>query len=153
MEYFVQRWLASRPSVRLVCWCTAAGVIGLAVWALTVRPAWRQCAELGALSLRAARTNVALWPQARRHPLVSKARVTQDIQPFSPLDYQGKGTRLVHWKPQQNGGELALSAPWSEIPALFSRLATQAVKVRAFTLVPEEGQLRLSLQLETDRAH
>lgn len=152
MEHLIQRWFASRPSARLACWSTVAGIIGLAIWGLIVRPASRQCAELGELSLRAARTNAALWPEARRHPRISAERVTQDSQPFSPLDFQGKGTRLVHWKPQPNGGELALSAPWSEIPALFSRLAKQAVKVTAFTLAPEGAQLRLSLQLETERA-
>ena len=74
------------------------------------------------------------------------------VQPFSPLDFQDTRTALVHWKPQQNGGELVLDTLWSDVPALFSRLAQQAVSISAFNLAPEGTTLRLSLQLESDHA-
>ncbi|MFV9137371.1 DNA utilization protein HofO [Enterobacter hormaechei] len=73
-------------------------------------------------------------------------------QPFSPLAFQREGARLVYWKPQQRGGELALDAYWGAVPALFSRLALENARVRAFSITPQGKQLRLSLQLEIGHA-
>ncbi|MEM5525986.1 DNA utilization protein HofO [Enterobacter hormaechei] len=74
------------------------------------------------------------------------------VQPFSPLAFQREDARLVYWKPQQSGGELALDALWSAVPALFSRLALENVRVSAFSITPQGKQLRLSLQLEIGHA-
>lgn len=152
MEQRLQRWVESRASVRVICWCVVSGVIAVAVWGLLVRPVGLKCEELEALSFRARQLNAALWPQAGRQPVAPAQRETQPVQPFSPLDFQDKRTTLVHWKPQLNGGELVLDALWSDVPALFSRLAQQAVSVRAFSLASEGTRLRLSLQLESDHA-
>nr|WP_233163625.1 DNA utilization protein HofO [Enterobacter hormaechei] len=59
---------------------------------------------------------------------------------------------MVYWKPQQRGGELALDASWGAVPALFSRLALENARVRAFSITPQGKQLRLSLQLEIGHA-
>lgn len=152
MDQLFQRWLESRSVVRLVCWCVVSAIFALAAWGLLVRPAWQKCTELDTLSRRAAHTNITLWPTARGFSPEPARGNTRPMPPFSPLELQGKTTRLVHWKPQHNGGELALEAMWSEVPTLFFRLAQQAVRIRAFNIVPAGERLRLSLQLETDRA-
>lgn len=152
MEQRLQRWVDIRSSVRVICWCVVSGVIAVAVWGLLVRPVGVKCAELEALSIRARQLNAALWPGAGRQPVAPVQRLMPPVQPFSPLDFQDKRTALVHWKPQQNGGELVLDALWSDVPALFSRLAQQAVRISAFNLAPEGATLRLSLQLESDHA-
>ena len=74
------------------------------------------------------------------------------VQPFSPLAFQREDARLVYWKPQHSGGELALDALWGAVPALFSRLALENVRVSAFSITPQGKQLRLSLQLEIGHA-
>jgi len=68
--------------------------------------------------------------------------------PFSPLDFQGADATLVHWKPQQNGGELMLDLEWKALPALFSRLAQRDVQIAAFAIAPQDKALRLRLELE-----
>lgn len=68
------------------------------------------------------------------------------------LAFQREGARLVYWKPQQSGGELALDASWGAVPALFSRLALENARVSAFSITPQGKQLRLSLQLEIGHA-
>lgn len=152
MEQRLQRWVESRSPVRVLCWSVVSGVIAVAVWGILVRPVGLKCAELEALSVRARQLNAALWPGAGRQPEAPAQREMPPVQPFSPLDFQDKRTALVYWKPQQTGGELVLDAPWSDVPALFSRLAQQAVRISAFNLAPEGATLRLSLQLESDHA-
>ena len=152
MEQRLQRWVETRSFVRVICWCVVSGFIAVAVWGVLVRPVGLKCEELEALSIRARHLNAALWPGAGRQPVAPAQREMPPVQPFSPLDFQDKRTALVHWKPQQNGGELVLDALWSDVPALFSRLAQQAVSVRAFSLAPEGTTLRLSLQLVSDHA-
>lgn len=152
MEQRLQRWVESRSSVRVLCWSVVSGVIAVAVWGILVRPVGLKCAELEALSVRARQLNAALWPGVGRQPVMPAQREMLPVQPFSPLDFQDKRTALVHWKPQQTGGELVLDTPWSDVPALFSRLAQQAVRISAFNLAPEGKTLRLSLQLESDHA-
>ncbi|AVJ81957.1 putative dNA utilization protein HofO [Enterobacter hormaechei subsp. hoffmannii] len=58
----------------------------------------------------------------------------------------------MYWKPQHSGGELALDALWGAVPAIFSRLALENVRVSAFSITPQGKQLRLSLQLEIGHA-
>ena len=91
----------------------------------------------------------SLWPKAGRRPVVTQVK---PVQPFSPLAFQREDARLVYWKPQQSGGELALDALWGAVPALFSRLALENVRVSAFSITPQGKQLRLSLQLEIGHA-
>jgi pilus assembly protein HofO len=72
---------------------------------------------------------------------------SRELISFSPLDFQGDNTTLVHWKPLQNGGELMLEVEWQALPALFSRLAQQDVQIAAFAIVPQGTALRLRLEL------
>ncbi|WP_446422885.1 HofO family protein, partial [Enterobacter kobei] len=46
----------------------------------------------------------------------------------------------MYWKPQHSGGELALDALWGAVPALFSRLALENVRVSAFSITPQGKQ-------------
>jgi pilus assembly protein HofO len=85
----------------------------------------------------------------RQKGAVSSGRCkARALTPFSPLDFQGDETTLVHWKPLQNGGELTLDAEWQAIPALFSRLAQRDVQIAAFAIAPQGTALRLQLELE-----
>ncbi|MDT9115894.1 HofO, partial [Escherichia coli] len=77
------------------------------------------------------RTNASLWPSASKTTLRPETQTAREMMPFSPLDFHGEGTTLLHWKPLQNGGELALESAWQAIPALFYRLAQRDVQVAA----------------------
>lgn len=148
METLLERWCESRPWCRLVCGGLGILLMGLTAWGVVLRPAERQCADLWQQLSQAARTNASLWPTACQVPFSPQTRTALEIKPFSPLDFQGEGTRLLHWKPLQNGGELALEAEWQANPPLFSRLAQRDVRVAAFTLAPQSTALRLKLELE-----
>nr|EKU4731311.1 DNA utilization protein HofO [Kluyvera ascorbata] len=70
--------------------------------------------------------------------------------PFSPVDLQREGVRLVSWVPSAVGGEMSLEADWQQIPATFSMLAERGMQVIAFSLSPGNGALNFSLQLVRD---
>lgn len=70
--------------------------------------------------------------------------------PFSPVDLQREGVRLVSWVPSAVGGEMSLEADWQQVPATFSMLAERGMQVIAFSLSPGNGALNFSLQLVRD---
>ena len=148
METLLERWCESRPWCRLVCGGLGILLMGLTAWGVVLRPAERQCADQRQQLSQAARTNASLWPSASKSTLRPETQTAREMMPFSPLDFQGEGTTLLHWKPFQNGGELALESAWQAIPALFSRLAQRDVQVAAFTISPQSTVLRLRLELE-----
>ncbi len=152
MNMWYQRWADAPPSRRVLCWSIASAIVALAIWGLLLRPAYIHFARIQAQVLSTGRINATLWPRALRQPVVTQVRGAHSAEPFSPLALQGEGARLVHWKPRQSGGELALDASWQAVPALFSRLARKDVRVSAFDIAPQGTQLRLSLQLETGHA-
>ncbi|MBJ6488161.1 DNA utilization protein HofO [Enterobacter cloacae] len=149
MGIWYQHWADARPSRRVLCWLMASGVIAFVMWGLLLRPAALRHADIQAQAISTQRINASLWPEARRRPGVTQGKLSQ---PFSPLAFQREDARLVYWKPQKSGGELALDVSWSAVPALFSRLALKNVRVSAFDLTPQGKQLRLSLQLEVGHA-
>lgn len=148
MANLFERWCESRSWQRVLCACFGVVIPGMVLWGALLRPVQEQRAALQVQLTQAARTNVSLWPIATRLPRQAVSVKAQVAQPFSPLDFQAQGTRLVHWKPLQSGGELTLDADWQTIPALFSRLAQQDVWVTAFSLAPQGTALRLRAQLE-----
>ncbi|EGQ5299262.1 DNA utilization protein HofO [Enterobacter hormaechei subsp. hormaechei] len=152
MDIWYQRWSDARPFRRVLCWCIASGFVAFVIWGLLLRPAALRYADIQAQAISAKRINASLWPQARRRPVMTQVKPSQPAQPFSPLAFQREEARLVHWKPQQNGGELALDASWGAVPALFSRLALENMRVSAFDITPQGKRLRLSLQLEIGHA-
>ena len=152
METLLERWCESRPWCRLVCGGLGILLMGLTAWGVVLRPAERQCADLWQQLSQAARTNASLWPTACQVPFSPQTRTALEIKPFSPLDFQGEGTRLLHWKPLQNGGELTLDAEWQAIPTVFTRLAQWDVQVAAFALSAQGSALRLRVELEEQHA-
>lgn len=148
METLLERWCESRPWCRRVCGGLGILLVGLAAWSTALRPVERQCAERQQQLVQAVRINASLWPFASKTTLRPETQTTREMMPFSPLDFQGEGTTLLHWKPLHNGGELALESAWKAIPALFSRLAQRDVEVAAFTISPQSTALRLRLELE-----
>ncbi len=149
MDIWYQRWSDARPSRRVLCWFIASGLVALAIWGLLLRPAALHYADIQAQASSAKRLNASLWPEAGRRVVVTQVTPSR---PFSPLAFQREEARLVYWKPQQSGGELALDASWDEVPALFSRLALENVRVSAFSITPQGKRLRLNLQLEIGHA-
>ncbi|WP_330985005.1 MULTISPECIES: hypothetical protein [Enterobacterales] len=66
--------------------------------------------------------------------------------PFSALAFQRS---LVSWQPAASGGELVLEGEWSTLMGAFSQLAASDRAIKAFSLQPEKGRLRITLQLES----
>ncbi|TXU04386.1 DNA utilization protein HofO [Enterobacter hormaechei] len=149
MGIWYQRWTDARPSRRVLCWLIASGLIALAIWGLLLRPAALRYADIQAQAISAKRISASLWPGAGRRVVVTQVTPSHA---FSPLAFQHEDARLVYWKPQQSGGELALDALWDAVPALFSRLALENVRVSAFSITPQGKRLRLSMQLEIGHA-
>ncbi|MHC9005710.1 HofO family protein [Enterobacter adelaidei] len=152
MDTLLERWCENRPWHRVLCWCLSILFAGLAAWSTLLRPVDRLCAELQRQLMQDARANASLWPAASKIPFSPESQELQEMQPFSPLDFQGNGVKLVHWKPSQRGGELTLDAEWPAIPTVFSLLAQQDVQVAAFAIAPQDALLRLRLELESDHA-
>ena len=147
MDTLLERWCESRPWYRVLLWCLGSLLAGLAAWGTLLRPLDRQCAERQRQLIQDARTNAALWSAVRKVPFRTETTEVRELTPFSPLDFQGDNATLVHWKPLQTGGELALEVEWPAIPGLFSRLAQRDVQVAAFAVSSEGKVLRLRLEL------
>jgi pilus assembly protein HofO len=127
-------------------------MLALVAWGTVVKPLHSRQVALNVQLADTLRTRAALWAMAIRFSPVAEQGNAQIRQGFSPLDFQHGGTKLVHWKPKQNGGELTLDADWAQIPDVFSRLAQRDVNVAAFDISPQGAQLRLNIQLEQHHA-
>lgn len=152
MNILLERWCESRPGCRVLCWCLGTVLLGAAAWGMLLRPVYLQRVALQLQMADAVRTNASLWPAASNMPYQTETVEARVVQPFSPLDFQADGTRLVHWKPLQSGGELTLDADWQVIPAVFSFLAQRDVQIAAFTISPQDAGLRLHMELEHEHA-
>lgn len=115
---------------------------------------------LGHQSRNEAQTSRAAWQSQRekntagerrllglRAELVEFGMDSIATQPFSPVDFQRQGVRLVSWLPTATGGEMVLETPWQQVAPTFTRLAECDMQVAAFSLAAESGVLRLNLQL------
>lgn len=78
----------------------------------------------------------------------SPAEPEEKLTLFSPLLFQTSLTRLIHWQPSAQGGEMALISAWDAIPQTFVQLAEQGMNVSRFSLSAEGAELLLTLQLE-----
>ena len=78
----------------------------------------------------------------------STAEPEEKLTLFSPLLFQTSLTRLIHWQPSAQGGEMALISAWDAIPQTFVQLADQGMNVSRFSLSAEDTELLLTLQLE-----
>lgn len=152
MHIVIERWCACRAGTRGLIAGLLAGIMALAGWGLLVKPVQRQHVALEAQRAEAMQAHASLWSAVRRLPQTRGPDAPEVKTPFSPLDFQGSGTRLVHWKPAQGGGELTLDADWAQIPAVFARLAQREAIVGAFEIHPHGARLRLNVQLELPHA-
>lgn len=78
----------------------------------------------------------------------SPAEPEEKLTLFSPLLFQNSLTRLIHWRPSAQGGEMALISAWDAIPLTFVQLAAQGMNVSRFSLTAEGTELLLTLKLE-----
>ena len=123
-------WLAQSPRFRLICWC--GWMLGLLIreslvqQRAAIQMQWRDVYLLAA----------------------SPAESEEKLTLFSPLLFQNSLTRLIHWQPSAQGGEMALISAWDAIPLTFVQLADQGMNVSRFSLSAEGTELLLTLQLE-----
>ena len=82
--------------------------------------------------------------------LGEKTQGDEQMLPFSPVDFQRDGVRLVSWIPSAAGGDMSLETPWLRVPPTFTMLAERGMQVSAFSLNAEKGVLRFTLQLVRD---
>ena len=139
-------WLAQSPRFRLICWC--GWILGLLILVtLCLYPVARertmQCETL-------VQQRAAIQMQWRDVYLLaaSPAEPEEKLTLFSPLLFQTSLTRLIHWQPSAQGGEMALISAWDAIPQTFVQLADQGMSVSRFSLTAEGTELLLTLQLE-----
>ncbi|MBA8559297.1 hypothetical protein HVV49_00485 [Citrobacter freundii] len=139
-------WLAQSPRFRLICWC--GWMLGLLILVtLCLYPvAWERTMQRETLVQQRA----AIQMQWRDVYLLaaSPAEPEEKLTLFSPLLFQTSLTRLIHWQPSAQGGEMALISAWDAIPQTFVQLADQGMNVSRFSLSAEDTELLLTLQLE-----
>lgn len=153
MRLFYERWYGFLPRTRLFCWSLFTVAVLLGAWLLLARPVIQQLSQLEATRSQAGAERAELWASEAQPHSVLDAPVIPALMPFSPLDFQTDGVRLVRWLPGAKGGELRLKVDWAQIPALFERLAQRGMAVSGFSVKPEETRLQLVLQVENTDAN
>lgn len=151
MNVLCDRWLALSPRCRIVCWGGWSVTMALMVMLCLLYPL-RQEWNVQREELRQQHAaNQAQWRNL--YQLVTPADPTlwandENTMPFSALDFQTPLSRLTHWQPSAQGGEMTLKPAWDSVPALFVRLAERGMQVNSFSLRLEDAELMLTLQLE-----
>ncbi|MDM2771720.1 hypothetical protein [Citrobacter sp. Cpo126] len=139
-------WLAQSPRFRLICWC--GWMLGLLILVtLCLYPVVRERTMRRETLVQ---QRAAIQMQWRDVYLLaaSPAEPEEKLTLFSPLLFQTSLTRLIHWQPSAQGGEMALISAWDAIPQTFVQLADQGMNVSRFSLSAEDTELLLTLQLE-----
>ena len=139
-------WLAQSPRFRLICWC--GWMLGLLILVtLCLYPVVRERTMQRETLVQ---QRAAIQMQWRDVYLLaaSPAEPEEKLTLFSPLLFQTSLTRLIHWQPSAQGGEMALISAWDAIPQTFVQLADQGMSVSRFSLSAEDTELLLTLQLE-----
>ncbi|MGV4042020.1 HofO family protein [Citrobacter portucalensis] len=139
-------WLAQSPRFRLICWC--GWMLGLLILVtLCLYPVVRERTMQRETLVQ---QRAAIQMQWRDVYLLaaSPAEPEEKLTLFSPLLFQTSLTRLIHWQPSAQGGEMALISAWDAIPQTFVQLADQGMNVSRFSLSAEDTELLLTLQLE-----
>ena len=133
-------WLAQSPRFRLICWC--GWMLGLLILVtLCLYPVARETLVQQRAAIQMQWRDVYLLS-------ASPAEPEEKLTLFSPLLFQTSLTRLIHWQPSAQGGEMALISAWDAIPQTFVQLAEQGMNVSRFSLSAEDTELLLTLQLE-----
>lgn len=140
MRHLPERWCLCPAKIRWSAWCAVLlGLYGVGEGALSrvlpsvdipppVRTQWRK--------------TWALLPPP-------DVQAVEQMQIFSPVDFQMPGSTLLRWLPDDKGGELALGVEWRTVPDIFIALTQRGMAVRSFRLAPELGRLQLTLRLES----
>lgn len=139
-------WLAQSPRFRLICWC--GWLLGLLIAVLLCLHPVAQKRVMHQEAFNQQRA--AIQTQWRNLYLLatSSEAPEEPLIPFSPLLFQTLHTRLLHWQPSAQGGEMTLKPAWDAIPLMFVQLAEQGMNVSQFSLSQEGAELLLTLQLE-----
>lgn len=144
-------WCGLLPRTRLFCWLGWSLGLGLlaclCAFSLGAQQQERQRTALAQQRAAIDRQWRGLRQIAASMDMSRLASASKRV-PFSPLDFQRSPVRLLHWQPSAQGGELALASSWEAVPQLFSRLAERGMRINRFSLVPQETELLLTLQLE-----
>lgn len=140
MQRLTDRWCDFSPRVRL-----GIGLMMLGVLAVV----GHFCSHEPFRETRLPQLN-AQWQKIMPLLPVASHALPAATKPFSALDMDSPGSRVVSWQPSGRGGELALEANWPGIPPLFNRLAERGRTVRGFSILPESHHLRLTLQIEAN---
>ncbi|HIC1919764.1 MULTISPECIES: hypothetical protein [Citrobacter] len=139
-------WLAQSPRFRLICWC--GWMLGLLILVtLCLYPVARE-RTMQRESLVQQRAAIQMQWRDVYLLAASPAESEEKLTLFSPLLFQNSLTRLIHWQPSAQGGEMALISAWDAIPLTFVQLAAQGMNVSRFSLSAEGTELLLTLQLE-----
>ena len=146
MKTLCDSWLAQSPRFRLICYCGWMLGLLIVVMLYLSSTAQKRVMQQEALNQQRAATQ-AQW---RNLYLLaaSPAESEEKLTLFSPLLFQNSLTRLIHWQPSAQGGEMALISAWDAIPQTFVQLADQGMNVSRFSLSAEDTELLLTLQLE-----
>ena len=139
-------WLAQSPRFRLICWC--GWMLGLLILVtLCLYPVARE-RTLQRETLVQQRAAIQMQWRDVYLLSASPAQPEEKLTLFSPLLFQNSLTRLIHWQPAVQGGEMALISAWDAIPLTFVQLADQGMNVSRFSLSAQCTALLLTLQLE-----
>jgi pilus assembly protein HofO len=152
MKSLFERWCALAPRWRCAVWFACSLHLLLGWLFLHYQPAQQRLIAQEAQRQREAASQRAIWASARKLYPPPANKIAPPSQPFTPLAFNANGLRLVRWQPATAGGELAIAAAWTEIPAIFSALALHDVAVAHFSVAPEKQTLQVVLQLERRNA-
>ena len=153
MRILHERWYSQHLRTRILCWSLASCLMFLGAYLALVRPTIQPLLQLEAKRNQLTAAQTALWVGAAQPQLAHSEPTVLTFLPFSPLDFQAGGVRLVHWLPDAKGGAITLDADWMQIPNVFERLAQCGMSVSAFSVAPGESTLRMVVQLENRNAN
>lgn len=151
MNALCEFWLALSPRCRVVYWGGwSFGMILVVVLCLFYPLHQERNAQREALVQQRVANN-AQWRslcQLATPAEPSLWAADEKTIPFSALDFQTPVSRLIHWQPSAQGGEMTLKPAWDAVPPMFVRLAERGMRVNGFSLHLENEELMLTLQLE-----
>ena len=153
MPILFERWCLLGSRTRLLSWSLVSGVVLLSAYLILAHPALRHLSELEMKREQTVTAIKGLWASETHLPAATGQPDMSVRQPFSPLDVQTNGARLVRWLPSAKGGELTLDADWVLIPDLFDLFAKRGMGVTAFSVEPGESRLKLVVQVESLHAN
>lgn len=153
MRILHERWYSLHLRTRILCWSLGSCLMFLGAYLALVRPTFQPLLQLEAKRNQLILAETTLWRSAAQpHFTLTEPDAAASL-PFSPLDFQAAGVRLVHWLPDAKGGALTLDAEWMQIPFVFERLARCGMNVSAFSVEPGESTLQLVVQVENRDAN